>query len=346
MTGIIYDELFLTHGEPWHPENRQRLEAVMAHLEHTGWLPRLEAVAFTPARVEQVAWLHEQEYIESLAEISRAGGDWLTTDTYATADTYAVALLAVGGVLAAVAGALSDAPTRSLCLVRPPGHHAGAARAMGFCFLNNAALAAEAALRRGLERVAIVDFDVHHGNGTQDLFYHRRDVLYLSLHETPLYPGTGTLDEVGVEAGAGYTINVPLLQGAGDSHCAALCERLVVPALDEFRPQLLVVSAGYDTHHADPLAHLRFTAASYHALTAALVGVADRHCAGRLVVALEGGYNLVWLPPCIENTLLALEGEAPRALDDIAPELHPTQLARVDEALEHVITTHRTRLGL
>ena len=199
MTGIVYDDLFLEHGEVWHPENRQRLEITMDHLREAGWLERLVSLEFGPAAPQQVAWLHDEDYVGTVAEMSELGGGAFDADTIATSHTYAAAMLAAGGAIAAAGAAISDAPARSICLLRPPGHHALAHRAMGFCFFNNAALAAEAALREGAQRVAIVDFDVHHGNGTQDTFYRRRDVLYVSLHETPLYPGTGTLDEVGVE---------------------------------------------------------------------------------------------------------------------------------------------------
>lgn len=248
--------------------------------------------------------------------------------------------------MAAARAALRDEPARALCLVRPPGHHAGASYAHGFCFFNNAALAAEAAVRAGAERVAIVDFDVHHGDGTQDIFYHRRDVLYVSLHQTPLFPGSGSLDEVGVEQGAGFNINIPLLQGTNDTHYTRAFSEVVVPALDEFRPGLLVVSAGYDAHYADPLAHMNASAGLYHALGRLLVAAATRHCAGRMVVVLEGGYDLTWLPRCVENTLRALDDAEPGDFGDQPPPTHPQQAARVDEALEHVCAVHRERLGL
>jgi acetoin utilization deacetylase AcuC-like enzyme len=346
MIGLIYDDLFLAHGVDWHPEKGERLSAIMSRLEDSGAMSRLVPLEFEAASLEQVAWLHDEDYIEMLAEVSGRGGELFPPDTVATAKTYEAAMLAAGGCIAAALASLSDGPMRSLCLVRPPGHHALAHRPMGFCFFNNIALAAEAVLRNGLERVAIVDFDVHHGNGTQDMFYHRREVLYISLHERGIFPGTGSLDEVGVEDGAGFNINIPLESGACDEHYQRACEQVIGPALDEFQPQLLLVSAGYDAHHSEQLAHMNLSIRAFHEMTRILVEASKRHADGRLVIVLEGGYNLQWMPLGIENTLLALAGEPSLEVADDPRPVHQLQITRVEDALEHVIATHRERLGL
>ena len=346
MPTLIYSPLFLEHGDPSHPENRRRLEAIMAHLESSGWLDRLTPLDFGPATVEQIAWLHEEDYIETVAEVCEEGGGAFTMDTLATSQTYAAAALAVGGCIAAAEAAVAGKSPRSMCLVRPPGHHAYEYGAFGFCFFNNVALAAEAALQSGLTRVAIVDFDVHHGNGTQDMFYHRRDVLYVSLHELPLFPGTGSLDEVGVEDGAGFTINLPLLAGACDRHYATAFDEVIVPALDAYQPELLLVSAGYDAHHSDLLAHMNLSLEAYYRMSKTLVGAAERHAQGRIVIVLEGGYDLDWLPRSVDNTLRALAGEGPLDFADIPLAPHAAEIARVNDALDHVITTHKNRLSL
>ena len=346
MIGLVYHELFASHGDSRHPENGRRLRSVMQRLEASGWLDRLTPLEFAPATPEQLAWLHDPYYVEFLESVCESGGEFFPPDTIATADTFRAAALAAGGCIAAMEAALGEGPRRSLCLVRPPGHHALRDGPKGFCFFNNAGLAAEAAVRAGLERVAVVDFDVHHGNGTQDAFYHRRDVLYISLHEYgAFFPGTGSFDEVGVDLGAGFNVNIPLLRGAADRHIGAAFVQVVIPLLEAYQPEAIVVSAGFDGHHSDPLAHLNLSLRSFHAMMVALRSLANRHSEGRLVMVLEGGYDLHWLPPAVENSLRALAEEPPLEMADRPPEVHPSQLALVDEALEHVIAVHRERLG-
>lgn len=344
MAGLFYDELFLAHGDPWHPESPARLEAIRAYLEHTGWWERLTRVPFSAAQPAEVAWLHDTHYIELLAEVCGAGGDLFPPDTPATAQTYDAALLAVGACMTAARAALRDGPPCSVCLVRPPGHHALRDRPMGFCFFNNIALAAQAALREGIRRVAIVDFDAHHGNGTQEMFYHRRDVLFISLHEWGLFPLTGSLDEVGVEEGAGYTINLPMMPGAGDAHYARAFREVVIPALDAYRPELLLISAGFDAHHSDPLTRLNLSVRAYWEMAARLLEAAGRWCEGRLVMILEGGYDQTWLPRCLDNALRALENQTPLDIQDEPSPAHPLQADRVNEALDTVVETHTRRL--
>jgi acetoin utilization deacetylase AcuC-like enzyme len=344
MIGFAFDEVFLQHGDPGHPESRLRLDAIMERLGTTGWLERLAALPFSAATEEQLAWVHDPDYVAAVRSYSERGTSPEDPDTLANAATYTAATMAAGACIEAARRSVSGDLPCSFCAVRPPGHHALADRAMGFCFFNNAALAAEAALRAGLSRVAIVDTDVHHCNGTQDTFYHRSDVLVISLHEWGLYPGTGSVDEVGVEEGAGYTLNLPLEERTCDEHYLRAVEQVVLPALRAYQPELVVVSDGYDTHYSDLLARLNLTIGCYHAVAERLQEAADELASGRLVFVLEGGYDPDALGFGVENTLRALEGEEP--LTQTAPEIHPRQRQRVEDALEYVIETHRARLGL
>ena len=217
---------------------------------------------------------------------------------------------------------------------------------MGFCFFNNVALAAEAARRAGLRRVAILDFDVHHGNGTQDIFYSRGDVLYFSVHESPLFPGTGSVDEVGLDGGLGTTLNLPLPEGAGDDHYLRAWQEVAIPALYRFQPEIVFMSAGYDPHWRDPLAGMQMTADGFYHLVQGTMAAAADLCAGRLLVVLEGGYDLPALALAVENTVLALLGAGVREADSSPPPLHPEQDQRINRYLEHAIELHRLRLQL
>jgi len=295
------------------------------------------------ALVDRVHIDRRLERLAKAAEPLRARLD--TPDCPVSTGTPTAALVALQTTLVAWRHA-AETGGAGLALVRPPGHHATPRLAMGFCYLNNVAIAARLAQDLGRRRVAILDFDVHHGNGTQELFYHRRDVLYTSIHEHGLFPGTGSYDEVGVEEGAGYTINVPLVRGAGDAHYARVMQELLAPALREFQPDLILVSAGYDPHHAEPLAEMDCSARAFYDWTALLARTADETCAGRLVLVLEGGYSLTWLGPCVENSLRALLGRGPSDIADRSAEPHPGQREMIENALELVLKTHRERLGL
>jgi len=345
-TGRVYNELFLEHGETWHVENRVRLEAVLARLQGNGLWDAMEELDTYPAERAQLLWLHTEEYLEELQALSTRGGGSLDSDTVANWATWAAASVAAGGCMAAVQDIIEGGVDNALCLVRPPGHHAEADRGMGFCFLNNAALAAEFALHHDLERVALVDFDVHHGNGTQDMFYNRGDVLYASIHQEGLYPGTGTIDEVGVDAGMGQNINIPLPRGAQDRHYLRALDELIIPALRRAQPQILVVSAGYDGHATDPLAQHELTCDGYYQIMLRLRQAAEELCEGRLCVVLEGGYEPQALAHGVENTALALLGEPLREPDATLPEVHPLATERVDDALGQIIEIHTTRLAL
>jgi acetoin utilization deacetylase AcuC-like enzyme len=280
---------------------------------------------------EELARVHEEAYLDSL-EAARGRAVMLDPDTFTSPQSLAVAALAAGAALSGLEWILQGsgpagegegqvAPRRALALVRPPGHHAEAGRAMGFCLHNNVAVAAAAALEAGLRRVAIVDYDVHHGNGTQHSFYRDPRVLFISTHQYPFYPGTGAAGETGEGDGRGFTVNVPLEGGCTDGDYALVCDRVVVPVLDEFAPELVLVSAGFDAHARDPLAHMRMTAAGFGALTARLAAAADRHARGRLLLVTEGGYDLPALGESLDVVVRVLAGET---VPDMGEDAGPT----------------------
>lgn len=347
MTGLVYEDAYLTHGEPSHPENRERLEAAVAHLKETGLWDELQHVPARPATVEEVGWVHDEDYIEEVEVISRAGGGHLDMDTYASAETYDVALLAAGGCLKAFEAMLADEVDNALCLVRPPGHHALPHKGMGFCFFNNAAIVAECALRRAhRDRVSIVDWDVHHGNGTQDTFFSRDDVQYISLHQGALYPGTGSIDEVGIDVGAGTTTNIMLPPGTEDRHYVRAFEELVVPLVAAFDAEMVVVSCGFDSHFNDPLARMCLTNTGYYIMTRMLRELAEELCEGKLLIVLEGGYDLGAMAQgteAVARGLMGMDAPEPEVMDT---EIHESATEQVEEWLAHNIMTHRERLGL
>lgn len=351
--GFGYDEIFLEHGHESHPEAPRRLRAIVQHLQASGWMAELTPMSFEPAQPEEIAWLHDPEYVEEVALLCRTGGGHLDFDTEATPRTYEAALAAAGACMTAARKVLAGYLDAVFCAVRPPGHHALPARGMGFCFFNNAALAAEAAVREGAERVAILDWDAHHGNGTQEIFYHRGDVLYMSIHQAYrlgggglFYPGTGTVDELGVDAGLGKTINVPLPAGAGDQDYVEAFEKIFVPAVELHAPDIIIVSAGYDAHHSDPITEMNLSTTVFHKLTTIVKEVAQTTCDGAMVFVLEGGYNTEALARSVEQTLRALSGRPPADDEDEPPAVLPAHHAAVRRYLEHAIEMHKSRLGL
>lgn len=305
MTVTIYTHpRFRQHDTgPGHPESPARLVAVMDALAEPPFaaLPRREAVH---ALRSQIARVHTRSLIDTV--LDPYAPDWrpLDPDTWMSPHSAEAALLAAGAVAGAVDAALDDPRQRAFCAVRPPGHHATPDAAMGFCLFNNVAVGAAHALARGLERVAIVDFDVHHGNGTQDIFRGDPRVMYASSHQDALYPGTGSRDETGV----GNIVNAPLVAGSGAAAFRAAWEIRLLPALGVFEPQLVLISAGFDAHRLDPLADLNLDAEDYAWLTARLVALAERHAGGRVVSSLEGGYSLQALRESTAAHVAALMG--------------------------------------
>ena len=325
-TAYLYSPIFLEHEEAYHPESPERLQEIMRVLSETDVLARLVSIEPIAATDEQLAAAHSADHIARVKNLVARGGGHFDADTYANARSLDAALLAAGAVVRAVDAVMTGEIDNAFALVRPPGHHATRSHPMGFCLFNNVAVAAQHAItHHHLERVMIVDYDVHHGNGTQDIFYHTTHALYCSTHQFPHYPGTGDWDEIGEGDGRGYTVNVPLPPRVGDEGYQRIFDDLFFPLAERYRPQLILVSAGYDAHWSDPLAAENLTIAGYASLARTLVEMAQ-HCDGRIVFTLEGGYDLPALAHGVAGTFRALLGDAeipdplggsPRAATDI-----------------------------
>lgn len=304
--GLVFHPLYLDHQMgPSHPESPERLRSIRRHLESSGMLDRLTHLDPQSASRDWICTIHDPQYVERLERCSPENGYVpLDPDTMLCSKTLPAAYLAAGGALTAVDAVMTRAVDQVFCAIRPPGHHAERDRAMGFCFFNNVAIAARYAQRRyGITRVLIVDWDVHHGNGTQQAFYEDPTVLFFSTHQYPLYPGTGLASERGAGPGEGFTINVPLSAGEGDARYQEVFETVLVPAADAFRPECVMISAGFDAHRADPLASMQLTEDGYATLTSIVLGIATRHAEGRIVSCLEGGYHLQALAASVERHL-------------------------------------------
>jgi acetoin utilization deacetylase AcuC-like enzyme len=311
VTAFFTDERFSAHTLPGHPEHAGRLEAVNALLREDGILNELHQIEAAPATEGQIRAVHTERYLNLLAETSSLKRtSMLNADTYITPQTYELARLASGGVCAVVDAVMRGEAQNGFAAVRPPGHHATPGIGMGFCLLNNIAIGARHALTAyNLERVAIVDYDVHHGNGTQDVFYDDPHVLFISSHQSPLYPGTGMLDEVGIGEGRGTTVNLPLPAGTGDSAFQTLYTEVVTPLLRHFQPDLILVSAGFDAHWVDPLANLALSMHGYNFLTQLLLELGKELCGGKVIFVMEGGYDLTALSHGWLNIARALLGK-------------------------------------
>ncbi len=313
-TGYVYDERYLLHrpGEG-HPERPARLEAIQQRLNETGLIEELVRIRPYEAPLAWVERLHDPAYIRRFRKACARGARIFgVPDCGISPESYEIARLAAGGVMAAVEAVMGGKVDNAFCAVRPPGHHAEHARALGFCFFNNVALAALYLLEQfGLERVAIVDWDVHHGNGTQHLFEADPRVFYLSIHEDPrsCYPGTGYAREKGTGPGEGFTLNLLLPSGSGDAEALKALKEEGLPRLKQFAPQFLLISAGFDAHRDDPLARLELTRQGYQAMGRLLLDLAQETASGRVITVLEGGYNLQVLADCVEDHLRLLLGQ-------------------------------------
>jgi acetoin utilization deacetylase AcuC-like enzyme len=321
-TALLADPIYREHlAGREHPERPERFDAVLEGLVRAGLLDRLMRVDRRAATEEELLLCHTPEYLRTAKRDVEQGRPYLSTgDTDITPNSWNIASQAVGGVLNAVDAVVTGKAQNAFCAVRPPGHHANACGGMGFCLFNNVAIAARYAQRRhNLERVMIVDWDVHHGNGTQDIFYADASVFFFSTHQWPLYPGTGRADETGVGAGRGTTMNFPFPAGSGRKEILGAVENALAPAAERFRPDLLLISAGFDSRIGDLLGRFTLTDRDFADLTQAVMGIAERHAGGRVVSMLEGGYSLDGLASAAAAHVEALSGSS-------TPPSHPARL--------------------
>jgi len=308
-TGLVYHPAYLEHDMgAGHPESPDRLRAIMQQLEQSGTAAQLLKITPRKAEDEWVTLVHTAKYVAALNRCTPTSGRVsLDPDTSMSPGSLNAAYLAAGGALAAVDAIMSQQVDHVFCAVRPPGHHAEAGRAMGFCLFNNVAIAARYVQKNyGLKRVLIVDWDVHHGNGTQHSFEDDPTILFFSTHQYPHYPGTGRAMERGTGAGEGFTINVPMEAGEGDEAYHTIFLKSLVPAADDFKPEFVIISAGFDAHRDDPLASMGLTEAGYADLTGIVAGIARRHAQGRILSSLEGGYNLTALSASVDAHIKVL----------------------------------------
>ena len=307
--GFIYHPDYLHHDTGvGHPEKPQRLETLVQHLLATSLWAQMSHLRPTPASLEWVNAVHPERHTSAIKIRCQLGEPVLDEgDTRVCKESFDVALLAAGGVLQAVDEVMAGRLTRTFCALRPPGHHAESTKVMGFCLLNNVAIGARYAQRKhGVKRVAILDWDVHHGNGTQQIFYEDNSVFYISLHQFPFYPGTGATSERGTGQGEGYTLNCPMGAGSVEKDYLDAFQAHILPALNRFQPELMIISAGFDAHRDDPLASINLTEDSFSKMTELVLGVSDKYCQGKVVSVLEGGYNLEALSRSVEAHLRAM----------------------------------------
>lgn len=311
--GYLLDNRYLLHNPGIdHPESPQRLIAIGQALEVFSAGERWQCLQPRKASAQELQLVHAPIYIERVEQAAKRAPVYLDPDTPVSTDSHETALLAAGGVLQCIDSICTGRLRRIFAFVRPPGHHAGHDNAGGFCLFNNVAIAAAYARSRyKLERLAIVDFDVHHGNGTQSCFYNDPNILYLSSHQYPFYPGSGFFNEVGRGTGKGYTLNFPLPEGSGDSNFIPIYSKIVPAVLAQYSPQLIIVSAGFDGHYSDSLGGLGLTHSGYAAAAASLVASAERLCDGKICFVLEGGYSPQALKNCIGAIMNEMEKQSP-----------------------------------
>jgi acetoin utilization deacetylase AcuC-like enzyme len=327
-TTLLIDPRFLRHRTPeGHPERGERIEALRRLASRCGEFGVSVRPAARRAKRDELARVHTAQHIDTIEQTAGREFAMLDPDTFTSSDSYDTALLAAGGALDVVDRVMAGECRNAFAAVRPPGHHAESSRAMGFCLFNNIAVAAAHALsHHHLERVMIVDWDVHHGNGTQEIFWNDPRVVFVSVHRYPFYPGTGALDETGGEDAHGMTLNVPMMAGFGDEEWVAAFRRVVRPVADAFAPQLVLLSAGFDAHARDPLGGMRVTESGYAVMADEVLEIARAHTGGKLVAVLEGGYDLSALEASVEAVLRRMAGEdtpveLPRSEGRFAPVL-------------------------
>ena len=341
---LVTDDSSGEHRSPGHAERPERLAAILSHLETSGLAARMQRLSAREATDEELLAVHEQALLDEAARLAEAGGGWADPDTYVTLSSPAVARRAAGAVLVGLDAVLDGRAPSGFVAVRPPGHHATRERMMGFCIFNSVAVAAAAALGRGVERLAIVDWDVHHGNGTQDIFDAEPRVLYASTHASPFYPGSGHYRDAGRGRAEGTKVNVPLPAGTGDEGFLAAYEQVVLPAIARFEPELILVSSGWDAHARDPLAPLLVTTDGYTRVARMVLDAARDVADGRVVVVLEGGYDEHALAWCAGGLCELLLGDEPTP--DPQP-LTPRPVAvGAEPSLGTLLDDVRTAVGL
>jgi histone deacetylase 6 len=331
-TGLVYDEAFLLHAPPYeHPEDPGRLSAIWSRLTGDGLAGRCLRVHAREATREELLAVHTPAHVDSIEATAQRNFAQLDADTYTSRHSAVVARLAAGGLIDLAEQVLSGALANGFALLRPPGHHAEAGRAMGFCLFNNVAVAAQAARRSGVRRIAIVDWDLHHGNGTQHCFEEDPEILYFSTHQYPFFPGTGAIGEVGRGRGRGRTVNVAWPAGMGDAEYLAAFDRVLLPIARAFDPELVLVSCGFDAAAGDLLGGMRLSAAGYAAMTQRVCSLAG----GRVVLALEGGYNLGAISAAAAACTAVLLGDTAPPVDPRPPN------AVAERVLSEIIEQHR-----
>ena len=297
VTQIVYSDEFSRHDNSSHPENAERLIVMMNEVKKSQFYKELDFIKPEILPEKIIHEIHTERMIKQIKNISREGASWIDMDTYVCKSDYETARLAAGGLLLLTNNVIKGKVDNAFGLIRPPGHHATKNRSMGFCLFNNAAIVANELTKQG-KKVLIFDFDVHHGNGTQDIFYDRKDVMYQSTHLSPHYPGTGNIDEIGIGDGEGYTINAPLSYGNGNNAVSKVLDEIFLPVAKQFIPDLILVSSGYDSHYLDPLGGLRFSTGFFGEMVAKYQKIQPK-----IVCTLEGGYNLQWIGKCFVSQL-------------------------------------------